>query len=273
MFCQRCGAKISKNMIKCPHCGGNIFVQEKKPMFKLYLALLFLPMLAVPYMWIARDDIDKDMKKKLSIAAGIWLLIALFYPTKSTRTETPQPVVTTQTMQTETKVNNSPAQAQVQEDIRAKLVDFPESIDGIESYIISAIDDKYKNATTIDVDPSTNTPGGYIVAVTITSNDLGLESSKAMAKNVIVATYNAIYEKNLPIIYVSYQTETDRGRLFIMGIGKNIAEKAGREKWNIHSNSSSFSVDELVDFARINQNQAITSDGKTHFENRCFMKY
>ena len=115
---------------------------------------------------------------------------------QKTRTVTQEPAVTTQTVQTETNVDailkEEPKKAE------KVPVEFPNSIDDIESYILSFMDDKYKSTTTIDVDTSTNTPGGYIVVVTTTSNDLGLESSKTMARNVIVATYNAIYEKIFP---------------------------------------------------------------------------
>ena len=158
-------------------------------------------------------------------------------------------------------------------DVRTKLTAPPENIDEINRYILSAIEEKYQSKTTVDVDQSTNTPGGYLVEVTTVSDDLNLDQSKNMSRDVIVAMYDAVYEKNLPVIYVSFCTENVQGkRLFIMGIGKNVADKVSRDKWNIHSGNTPFSVDEIINFARSNQEQAITSDGKTHFENRCFLK-
>lgn len=158
-------------------------------------------------------------------------------------------------------------------DVRTKLTASPENLDGINGYILSAIEDKYQSKTTVDVEQSTNTPGGYLVEVTTVSDDLNLEQSKNMSRDVMLAMYDAIYEKNLPVIYVSFRTENAPGkRLFIIGIGKNVAGKINRDKWNIHSGDAPFSVDEMINFARSNQEQAITSDGKTHFENRCFLK-
>lgn len=72
----------------------------------LYVGLFLIPLLAIPWMWIKRDDIDNDTKKKLSVIAGIWFLVLFFMPGKETKKSAPAVTpVATQTVQTETKVN------------------------------------------------------------------------------------------------------------------------------------------------------------------------
>lgn len=235
----------------------------------LWFSLIFIYPLGLALLWF-NTDCDKDLKKKMSIGFGIiFLAVLLFNTGKSDEKVNTQPQVAVTSTTNSTKA--TPAETTT--DISNKLAAFPDSIEGTKEYIISAIDDKYKGKANIDVSPSTNTQGGYLIEVTITANDLNLEQSYMMARNVIVATYDAVYEKNLPVIYVSYRTEDERGkRIFIIGIGKNVADKVSRDKWNVHTGNNVFSPDGVISFARSNQEQAISEDGKTHFENRCFIK-
>lgn len=99
MFCQNCGTEIKETMKHCPNCGKEVHQKEKKSVMALYVGLFFLPLLAIPWMWVKRDDIDKETKKKLTVIAGVWLLVLCFLPKqKTTTTQTP---TTTQSMQTE----------------------------------------------------------------------------------------------------------------------------------------------------------------------------
>lgn len=230
----------------------------------MWISLLFIPPVGMILCYLNRDKYPKW--QYICGIAFIWFIIGVMAPGKTTKSPQP-PVVETQ-QQKQTKA------VEKKDAIQPKLAAFPESLDDVASYIKSSMDDKYKNKTTVDVSPSTNTPGGYLVEITTGAKDLNLEQSKNLARNIIVAVYDAVYEKNLPVVYVSYRTypnENEQDRMFILGIGKNVADKAVRGKWNIHTGNSFFSVDEFIGFARSNLDQAITADGKTHFENRCFM--
>ena len=298
MFCKKCGFQLPDDTKYCPKCGekvngtvvdvpptvspqnssinnvnrinnqsnsgsGQDNLQFWQRSWFMWLCLFLFPPIGIIICYI-----NRERHSKWKIICGVFAILFLvgFFVPKSERNSTQQASTNIETQQTKSTSN-------VSTKVHTDLATFPENIDGIRAYVISAIDEKYKSKTDVDIAPSTNTPGGYLVEVTINSNDLDLEYSKNMARNVIVATYDAVYEKNLPVIYVSYQTRPEQGnRVFILGIGKNVASKVDRDKWNLHSGNTAFSTEEIISFARKNQEQAITADGKTHFENRCFMK-
>ena len=236
----------------------------QKTWFIWLMLIIFFPIGAI-LLWLYGDY---SKRTKTIIMVAFLLLFIIGNVTNHKKNEQEQPVVTN------TVEHNAVPKNMDNKEIQIKSVRYPEKMEGLYNYIISSMDDKYKGKTKIDISPSTNTPGKYLVEISTGATGLDVEQSKNLARNMIVTAYDAVYEKNLPVIYISYSTypnENEENRIFILGIGKNIADTAKRDKWNVHSGNSYFSVDDFIGFAHRNQKQAISADGKTHFEDRCFM--
>ncbi len=232
------------------------------------MLFLFYPVGCI-LLWLY-GDYSKRTKGIIMAIFAVWFIIGNF---ASPRKGTIKQTTSSNSVETTPNIVEITPKTEEKKSMHVKPTAFPESMEDINGYIVSAIEDKYQNKTTVNVDPSTNTPGGYIIETITSSNDLDINQSKSLSRDVIVATYDAIYEKNLPVIYVSFSAQNEQeDRIFLIGIGKNVADKVGREKWNLHSGNSAFSSDDFIVFARNNQAQAITKDGKTHFEDRCIMK-